>query len=39
VTDIGYEIHGVEYNLDGVLFAFFGSKSIVKKDEIFSALG
>ena len=39
LTDIGYEIHDVENNVDDVLYAFIDSKSIVKKDEIFSVLG
>lgn len=39
LTDIGYEINDVENNVDDVLYAFIGSKSVVKKDEIFSVLG
>lgn len=39
LTDIGYEIHDVENNVDDVLYAFIGSKSVIKKDEIFSVLG
>ncbi len=38
LTDIGYEIHDVENNIDDVLYAFIGSRSIIKKDEIFSVL-
>lgn len=38
LTDIGYEIHDVENNVDDVLYAFIGSRSVVKKDEIFSVL-
>jgi hypothetical protein len=39
LADIGYEIHDVENNVDDVLYAFIGSKSIVKKDDILSVLG
>lgn len=31
--------HDVENNVDDVLYAFIGSKSVVKIDEIFSVLG
>ncbi len=39
LTDIGYEIHDVENNVDDVLYAFIGSNSVVTKDEIFAILG
>lgn len=38
LADIGYEIHDVENNVDDVLYAFIGSKSSVKRGEIFSIL-
>lgn len=38
LTDIGYEINDVENNVDDVLYAFIGSKSVVKRSEIFSVL-
>ena len=38
LTDIGYEIHDVENNVDDILYAFIGSNSIVKRDDIFSVL-
>lgn len=39
LTDIGYEIHDVENNVDDVLYAFIGSKAVVNKGEILSVLG
>lgn len=39
LTDIGYEIHDVENDVDDVLYAFIGSKSTIKIDEIYSVLG
>ena len=38
LTDIGYEIHDVENNVDDILYAFIGSKSVVKKGEVFKVL-
>ncbi|MCH8493428.1 MAG: hypothetical protein LAT53_09375 [Idiomarina sp.] len=38
LTDIGYEIHDVENNVGDVLYAFIGSKAVVKKGEIYSVL-
>lgn len=38
LTDIGYEINDVENNVDDILYAFIGSRSVIKKGEIFSVL-
>jgi energy-coupling factor transporter ATP-binding protein EcfA2 len=38
LTDIGYEINDVENNVDDVLYAFIGSKSILKKNDVFLIL-
>lgn len=38
LTDIGYEINDVENNVDDILYAFIGSKSALRKNEIFNAL-
>ncbi|WP_049631420.1 P-loop ATPase, Sll1717 family [Cellvibrio sp. pealriver] len=38
LTDIGYEINDVENNVDDVLYAFIGSASQLKKNEIFQML-
>lgn len=39
LADIGYEIHDVENNVDDILYAFIGSDSTLKKEEIFQILG
>jgi hypothetical protein len=39
LTDIGYEINDVENNVDDILYAFIGSKSLLKKCDVFQTLG
>lgn len=39
LTDIGYEINDVENNVDDILYAFIGSKSLLKKGDVFRMLG
>lgn len=38
LTDIGYEINDVENNVGDILYAFIGSKSLLKKSDIFQLL-
>ncbi|MGS0824380.1 P-loop ATPase, Sll1717 family [Shewanella sp. 0m-8] len=38
LADIGYEINDVENSVDDILYAFIGSASTIKKDQIYSTL-
>lgn len=38
LTDIGYEINDVENNIDDILYAFIGSKSVNTKEDVFMVL-
>lgn len=38
LTDIGYEIHDVDNRVDDILYAFIGSKAIIKKSGIYQVL-
>ena len=38
LTDIGYEINDVENNVDDILYAFIGSKSVVNRSDVFQML-
>lgn len=38
LTDIGYEIHDVDNRVDDILYAFIGSKSKIKRGEIYNVL-
>jgi len=38
LTDVGYEIHDVDNRVDDILYAFIGSRSKIKKSEIYHVL-